>query len=233
MKAAIKGANMGLVGSDNSVVEVDTDSLGKYFFDSTMVKPNTTYVVRASGLDAKNSHAPDGYLGNPKWKFTTKEYTESYTFTKDLELKIYIKPIQPEQPTETKKPIVRPSNTKCGNCLLLQKALETTIFKNWGRLCRDSSRTLTLIDTSRFFQNCGLKDICIRKIELSNEPGKFKGKNIFQLGNNQEQYMNFLIVFIGESKNKIYSITFFQPVSNQQIVLKYKCGKNKIKLKRL
>ena len=85
-KNPIAGATVKLVGSDNSSVEIKTDSSGKYFFDSQFIKLNTSYVVSASALDVINKKTWRGYLGNPKAKFSTKDSTNSTNFIQDFAL---------------------------------------------------------------------------------------------------------------------------------------------------
>lgn len=85
-KKSIQGATVKLVGSDNTVLETKTDSTGYYFFSSTAVKPNTSYVVSASAMDVKMPGFPNGFLGNPKAKITTRGETASKRFRQDFQL---------------------------------------------------------------------------------------------------------------------------------------------------
>ena len=86
-KLPLPGATVKLVGSDNTSLEIKTDASGKYVFPDGAIKPNTTYVVSASGLDVKTKDFPDGVLGNPKAKISTNDLIQSTSFIQDFILK--------------------------------------------------------------------------------------------------------------------------------------------------
>ncbi len=89
-KLPVPNATVKLVGSDNSSVEIKTDSKGYYKYETKgearYVSPNTSYVVSASALDVKTNDFPDGLLGNPKGKITTVGLKESTSFRQDFVL---------------------------------------------------------------------------------------------------------------------------------------------------
>ena len=85
-KTLVAGATLKLVSSDGSIVETKTDSFGNYFFDATKIKANTSYVASATGFDVKTKQFPEGLLGNPKYKFSTKDSVSSISFIKDFYL---------------------------------------------------------------------------------------------------------------------------------------------------
>jgi peptidoglycan-associated lipoprotein len=86
-KKRIEGATIKLVSSDNAIIEIKTDSTGHYFFGSSAVRPNTSYVVSASAMDVRTPEFTSGLMGNPKAKFTTVGDSVSRAFRQDLVLK--------------------------------------------------------------------------------------------------------------------------------------------------
>jgi peptidoglycan-associated lipoprotein len=94
----IENAAITLIGSDGTKFEIKTDKTGFYRFDANgaarYINESTSYVVGASGVDIKTPEAPDGYLGNPKNKFTTVGETKSKDFKQDFELLLVKKEIK-------------------------------------------------------------------------------------------------------------------------------------------
>ena len=84
---SIPSATIKLVGSDNSLLEIKTDSLGKYFFDSSFLKSNTSYIVSVNALNVKHGRCDCGYMGNPKAKISTINISQSTNFVQDFVLK--------------------------------------------------------------------------------------------------------------------------------------------------
>lgn len=65
-KEPIAGTTVKLVGSDNSSLVTETDSLGNYFFDWTKINPNTSYIVSAEKFTINNKTINGCYWENPK-----------------------------------------------------------------------------------------------------------------------------------------------------------------------
>jgi len=83
-KSIITGANVKLVGDDNSSVEVITDNTGTYYFDSSRIKPLTSYEIIVT---------KDGYLKN-KISVTTVGIENNEDIIKDITLDPIFKDIR-------------------------------------------------------------------------------------------------------------------------------------------
>ena len=94
-KLPVPGATVKLLGSDNTVYEIKTDSKGHFKLETNgaarCVNPNTSYVVSASAMDVKTPDFPDALLGNPKVKFSTVDEKESKSYRQDFVLKKIVK----------------------------------------------------------------------------------------------------------------------------------------------
>ncbi len=77
----LKGAVVRIVGSDGLDAIVKTDSTGYYFFDSSKLKSNTSYIVSADASDQ------DYLASSAKANITTVGLTESKIFTADFQLR--------------------------------------------------------------------------------------------------------------------------------------------------
>lgn len=84
-KTEIAGAQIQLIGSDGSFAQVESDNEGRYFFDKTQVRQNTSYEVLVS---------KDKYF-NTRGQETTREIVRSRDFVSDY----YLVPI-PDVPIE-------------------------------------------------------------------------------------------------------------------------------------
>jgi outer membrane protein OmpA-like peptidoglycan-associated protein len=80
----VKGAEVKLMGSDKTTVEVLTDSAGHYIFPEGTLQPNTAYIISVSGIKCRSPQWGDGLLGNPRRKFDT--YGSVSKFVIDLDL---------------------------------------------------------------------------------------------------------------------------------------------------
>lgn len=84
-KIALPSATVQLIGSDGTIEVEETDEEGNYYFDKTIIKPNTTYEILAS---------KDQYFSQ-RGQETTVNVERSREFVTDF----YLEPI-PEEPIE-------------------------------------------------------------------------------------------------------------------------------------
>ncbi len=85
-KNTIPGAVVRLVGSDNTSIEIITDSAGNYFFDWMKINPNTAYVISAKAFPDVPGLEGTHWAGGTKAKITTQGLTESFEFREDFVL---------------------------------------------------------------------------------------------------------------------------------------------------
>jgi outer membrane protein OmpA-like peptidoglycan-associated protein len=79
-KLPVPGATVVLFGSDNTKLEMKTDQYGRYVFQGDAINPHTSYVISATGLDVRTKDFPDGMIGMPKYKFSTRDTFNTVAF---------------------------------------------------------------------------------------------------------------------------------------------------------
>ena len=106
------------------------------------------------------------------------------------------------------------------DCLILQKAVNNNFFNKYFLIDKFPKETLTIIDTCNFFQNCIIKEVHNRKIEIRHYSNFNKSKH--------EIYIDYM-----KKVKRKTTIAFFHPMSNVYLVLEIrkKIGGLRVKVK--
>ncbi len=103
------------------------------------------------------------------------------------------------------------------DCILLRKSIESEVFQKQFYICNTPKDSVIIKDTSVYFNNCELSDLCSKKIYLSNSADNLSKGNV-------------IIVYRVSKANLIYNLYFFRPATGASLSIKFKYKKDKVKL---
>jgi hypothetical protein len=108
-------------------------------------------------------------------------------------------------------------NIKKVDCVLLNKAVEAEIFRKQFYIC-SAQEVISIIDTSMYFKECELPEVCSRSFSLGN---KF---------NNSMVSKTAIVIYRIDNIKHIYSLYFYRPHTGASLNLKFRYKRNKVKL---
>jgi len=102
------------------------------------------------------------------------------------------------------------------DCSLLQKAIETEVFKNQFYVC--SSARLSIVDTSKYFSACIMQKVCNKEIKITHDTPVGINKN------------EIIILYKVDKVKNIHKLYFFYPSTGGTIFFTLKKRKDYIKI---
>lgn len=121
--------------------------------------------------------------------------------------------------------LVKGQDLKFFDCILLQKSVESEIFKEHFNICKYNNETLTIIDTNNYFK-CSIFTECGRQVLLDTiYPSNIdvnKGSGI--------ETKNIIVLFLKKEEG-VTILSFWQPYTNGSLVLELRQKRNKVKVK--
>lgn len=112
---------------------------------------------------------------------------------------------------------VNAQKAKNFDCLSLRKSIESDFFQKQFYVCNIQKDSMIIKDTSMYFNNCELPDVCSKKVYLSNSMDNLSNANI-------------VIIYRVSKTKRIYNLNFYRPVTGASLStkLKFKNGKAKL-----
>jgi hypothetical protein len=102
------------------------------------------------------------------------------------------------------------------NCILIQFSIESNVFKTKFLICKSNLET-HIIDKTNSFNNCILKDICNKNIDIHSDTSEIDKKTRIEL-------------FKIEKKKNVFILYFYRPTTGAALTLKLKYIKGKLKI---
>lgn len=103
------------------------------------------------------------------------------------------------------------------DCLLLRKPIESESFQKQFSICNILKDSVIIKDTSMYFNDCELPDVCGKKFYLSNSKDNSNNANT-------------IVIYSIIKTKRIYNLYFYRPLTGASLNTKLKLKNGKVKL---